>query len=262
MVRANGVIVNADDFGKNESVNQAILEAFEKKYIHRTTLMTNMPAAKQAVELAKQAGLDGKVGIHLNLTEGKPLTDSIRKNPLFCDENGVFHAGFHKSTKSRIIMDQQSVLQMREELRAQLAKYAAWDLTLWHLDSHHHVHTNYPVFRALKPLQKEHAFASIRLSRNLYQGGNALMNLYKSRYNAAVKKCCKETTEFFGSYRDCMEYFGNTDQFGEVTETIKQDFSRFVRMHSLEIMVHPMYDTKGRLTDTDVLMEREAALYG
>ncbi len=50
------IIVNADDFGKNEEVSRAVLEAFEEKLITRTTLMVNMPYADKAVELAKQKG--------------------------------------------------------------------------------------------------------------------------------------------------------------------------------------------------------------
>lgn len=61
------IIINADDYGKNEEINQAISEAFEKKYITRTTLMVNMPYTDKAVELAKQKGFSDRIGIHLNL---------------------------------------------------------------------------------------------------------------------------------------------------------------------------------------------------
>ena len=39
------VIVNADDFGISEEVNNAIKLAFERGLIQRTTLMVNMPYA-------------------------------------------------------------------------------------------------------------------------------------------------------------------------------------------------------------------------
>ena len=69
-----GLIVNADDFGRSESVNRAICEAFEKGRVNSTTLMANMPAAKEAYELAKKGGFADKVGIHLNITEGMPMS--------------------------------------------------------------------------------------------------------------------------------------------------------------------------------------------
>ena len=92
-----GLIRNADDFGKSESVNRAIMTCFEKGFVDRTTLMVNMDAAESAVSLAKSAGFADRVGIHLNLTEGMPLTAPIRSNPLLCDANGRFHAAFRQT---------------------------------------------------------------------------------------------------------------------------------------------------------------------
>ncbi len=66
------LIINADDFGLCESVNKGIVEAHTKGVLTSTTIMANMPAAEQAVELAKNLPTLG-VGVHLNLTNGKPL---------------------------------------------------------------------------------------------------------------------------------------------------------------------------------------------
>ncbi len=240
------VIVHADDFGKSESVNHAIAECFARNLIQRTTIMVNMPAADEAAAIAREQGFAGQVGIHLNLTEGRPLTADIRSNPLLCDEKGNFHAGFQRRTKYRLYMDELTIAQIRKELDAQLEKYGAYGFTLWHIDSHHHVHTNYPVLRALKPLAKKYRFSSVRLSRNLFRGGNPLMRLYKVFYNHAIKKLCLETANYFGSYQDFVAYHN----------TIK----KFPSKYRLEIMVHPMYDEHGTLVDNDFPMEKERIL--
>lgn len=237
------LVINADDFGKSEEVNRAILEAFDKKFIMRTTLMVNMPYADEAVRLARERGLSDRIGIHLNLTEGRPLTEAIRANPFFCDKEGNFHALFHSGMKSRLYMGRRESRQVYEELKAQLEKYRAYGLTLWHVDSHHHVHTDYPVYRVLKRLSRDYSFASVRISRNLYSGGNMLMRLYKKMYNRAVKKLCGKTTDFFGSYKDYADY-------GETLPPKSR----------LEIMVHPMYDD-GVLVDTDIPMKEEKAVW-
>jgi predicted glycoside hydrolase/deacetylase ChbG (UPF0249 family) len=62
------IIANADDFGLNDEVNQAIVEAFEKHMISSATLMANMPGFEEACELAHRHGLLGRIGVHLNLT--------------------------------------------------------------------------------------------------------------------------------------------------------------------------------------------------
>ena len=68
------LIVNADDFGLNEIENRAIAEAFEKGLIDRTTLLVNMPFAEDAMRLASEKGFADRVGLHVNLTSGRPLT--------------------------------------------------------------------------------------------------------------------------------------------------------------------------------------------
>lgn len=248
-------IVNADDFGKSESVNRAITECFAKGMIQRTTIMVNMPAADEAAVLAKEQGFVDKVGIHLNLTEGRPLTSDICNNPLLCDEKGNFHAGFQQTVKYRLYMDELTIAQIRKELEAQIEKYLTYGFTLLHIDSHHHVHTNLPVLRALKPLAEKYEFSSIRLSRNLFRGGNPLMRLYKALYNRTLRKLCRITTDYFGSYKDFAAYFSIALPHMETAE--HNVIKNFLMKHQLEIMVHPMYDVQGVLVDTDIPLEKE-----
>lgn len=236
------IIVNADDFGKNEEVSLAIAEAFDEKLVTRTTLMVNMPYADKAVELARQKGFSGQIGIHLNLTEGCPLTEEIRSNRLFCDEEGYFNALFHSTSKHRLCMNRKAISQIYIELKAQLEKYKEYGLELWHVDSHHHVHTDYPVYCALKRLSREYNFSSIRISRNLYSGGNIFMRFYKYIYNHAIKKLCRNTTDFFGSYQDYKTFV---------------NVKKLSKKSIVEIMVHPIYDENGILMDTDIPMKEE-----
>lgn len=235
------IIRNADDFGKSADVNNAIMTCLRDGLIDRTTLMVNMPYADEAVELAGKEGFGDRIGIHLNLTEGMPLTEGIRKNPLFCGPDGRFHALFCQSTKYRLYMDNLSRKEIYQELSAQLKKYADYGLTLFHVDSHHHVHTNYPIFLAVKSLSREYDFASIRLSRNLFHGGNPVMKLYKDIYNGKVKKLCRTTTDLFGSFNDFAAYDND------------EGLSDLVSKKSVEIMLHPMYKN-GVLMDTDTPM--------
>ena len=85
------VTINADDYGWSKSCSLAILEAYEKKYITTTTMMSTGAFFDEAVKLIKDSGLKDHVGIHFDLTEGYPLTSRIRNEPFFCDSNGAFH---------------------------------------------------------------------------------------------------------------------------------------------------------------------------
>lgn len=234
------IIVNADDFGKNRQVNEAICAAFAKGLIHRTTLMANMPYAAEAMDMARQHGFDSQVGIHLNLTEGRPLTDELASNREICDENGMFTADFHRNTFKRFVLASAITKQIRAELDAQLARYEELGGTLFHVDSHHHVHTDLSVLKALRPLIKKYNVKSVRLGRNLYHGGNKLMRLYKKYLNRELSSYNEDRTDYFGSAKD-FENFGPNDDF--------------CNRNNIEVMVHPLYNEDGILLDTDYPLE-------
>ena len=253
------LIVNADDFGISEEVNNAIKECFNKGYINRTTVMVNMPFAKEAYEIATENGFADKVGLHVNLTAGMPITEGIKSNSDFCDIEGRFNAAFYRSTRKRLHMDKDSIKDITEEIRAQIDKYIELGFTLNHIDSHHHVHTNYPVFKALRSLSKEYSFSSIRLSRNLYEGGSLLNRIYKNIFNRNIKRICGTTTDYFGSFSDAAMYFADEPGDKSLDDATKK-MSEFCNKNDLEIMVHPMYK-EGILVDTDIPFEKEILLY-
>ena len=229
------LIVNADDFGSSESVNAAICEAFERSLIDRTTLMANMSFAADAIDLAKEKGFADRVGIHINLTSGRPLSEAMKSDRIMCDENGVFTGDFARSMKARFSLPKEAREHVREEIRAQFDRYRELGGTLWHVDSHHHVHTDPSIWRELKKVMKDYPVTSVRLSRNMYSGGNALMRLYKRLFNASVKSRCKGHPEYFGSAEDYCRF--------------AEDHPGFADDREVEVMVHPVYDAKGQLMD-------------
>ena len=87
------LIMNGDDFGITRGVNAAMIDCFSKGYLSSTSMMVNMPAAKEASELMK-AYPKLSVGIHLNLTVGKPLTDC----PSLVKADGTFNKNMLKDS--------------------------------------------------------------------------------------------------------------------------------------------------------------------
>jgi len=68
------IIVNADDFGYSNAINYGIIDAYKEGVLTSTTLMVDMPGTIHAINLMKEnPGLG--VGLHLNFTLGKPLTN-------------------------------------------------------------------------------------------------------------------------------------------------------------------------------------------
>ncbi len=230
-------IVNADDFGISKEVNEAIRESFEKRIITNTTLMVNMPYAGEAVELAREQGFSERVGLHLNLTAGKPLTKKITRFPMFCDRDGNFNAKFHLSTSTRLHIGKKASQAVREEIEAQICRYLSYGLPEKHLDSHHHVHTDLSIFKQARPIIQSYGFRSVRISRNMYDTTTWFNAQYKRYYNKEIRKMDMVSADYFGSFKDYTAYRGKLPDNSLV-----------------EIMLHPMYSDSGELMDTKTPM--------
>ena len=63
------LIVNADDFGRSASINQAVIRAHREGILTTASLMVNEPAVEEAVALARENPELG-VGLHLTLLCG------------------------------------------------------------------------------------------------------------------------------------------------------------------------------------------------
>jgi hypothetical protein len=130
------LIVNADDFGLSEGVNRGIILAHNQGIVTSTTAMVTMPWIDHGVSLLKDApGL--KVGLHLNMTLGKPLTDC----PSLVKANGDFYKPKEHPDVSKFA---------KEEIKKEF--WAQYDLFLLkfkmkptHLDTHLYSHQKYGI---------------------------------------------------------------------------------------------------------------------
>lgn len=232
---AKMIIVNADDYGCSHEVNEAIKESFLKGYIDRTTLMVNMPYADEAVQMARNAGYADKVGLHLNLTTGRPITDKCKVSVF--TNNGEFNNLFYKVDKrKRFYLSRSERSILRAEVEAQIEKYKDYCLPLMHLDAHHHVHTNLSTARIIITAAKKAGFKSVRICRS-----------YPDIKESALKK-------FFKIYINKLFRRVNCDKCKELYMLQRTDFqtTKFGWYHDeceLEIECHPMYGNGGMLLD-------------
>lgn len=216
------LIINADDFGLNESCTKAICQAFSESLITDTTMVANGTAFVEAVECIQKLGLQNKIGIHFNLTEGKPLTRAIASMPSF-SENGAFHGKINRVKQ----LSKAEKSAVYEELSAQVEKLEQAGIEITHADSHHHIHTGIFIAPLFARVCKEHGINKVRLHRNI-GSISKVKRIVKKLYNHWLHTEGFKTTEFFGSMED-VECVGVRDD--------------------LEIMVHPEFDQHGKLID-------------
>jgi len=143
---ARRLIVNADDFGRSESINRAVIRAHREGILTTASLMTNERAFAQAVELARENPALG-VGLHLTLICGHSALPPERipelVNPdLEFDANPtrVGMRYFFRGT----LRD-----QLRAEIHEQFKRFAETGLPLDHVNGHLHLHLHPTVFRIL-----------------------------------------------------------------------------------------------------------------
>ena len=217
------IIINGDDFGMNESCSRAIAEAFAKGLITDTTAMANGDWFFEAIELACEKDFSDRIGVHLNLTEGKPLTDEI------CGFSGFVTDGrFNKRavSLSRELTDAEYEA-VYAELKAQIFRLQNAGITITHADSHHYIHNSLYLLPVVTQVCKDLGVSKLRLRRNLSET-DAATAAEISAYNTSLRAQGFITADYFGR---------------------PEDIARREIPDCTELLVHPDYDKNSVLID-------------
>jgi len=153
------IVINADDFGRSDSVNKAVAQAHTKGVLTSATVMANMPAADKAVKIAKKLPTLG-VGVHLNLSEGRPILKDARTECLL-NNDGLF-----AYSPVKLALLSTAIHSIRNAIRAELTAQIQWlidnGLKPTHLDSHRHIHSFPAIFTIVCELARRFRIAAIR----------------------------------------------------------------------------------------------------
>ena len=141
------LVINADDFGLTPGVTYGILDAMRRGAVTSTTMMVNTAAACLAAELVREdPGL--QVGLHLNVSLGRPLSDcpSLLRDgcfvkPAVLGSDAVYHSE-----------------DLNREAEAQFQRFLELTGRLpTHLDSHLYAHQKLQkVGQAVRALADRH----------------------------------------------------------------------------------------------------------
>jgi len=131
------LIVTADDFGAAIEVNEAVERAHRDGILTAASLMVAGAAAADAVTRAKSMPTL-RVGLHLVLVEGKPVLPASAV-PDLVDSSGHFRTDMARAGAAMFFLPKVRA-QLRAEIQAQFAAFAATGLTLDHVNAHKHFH--------------------------------------------------------------------------------------------------------------------------
>lgn len=140
------LIVNADDFGRTSSINQAVIRAHREGILTSASLMVNEAACSEAVTWARENPMLG-VGLHLTLLCGKSALDP-GKIPGLVNARGEF-SNSPVGAGMRYFFNRNLRDQLRAEIHAQFEKFRATGLSLDHVNAHLHLHLHPVIFGIL-----------------------------------------------------------------------------------------------------------------
>jgi predicted glycoside hydrolase/deacetylase ChbG (UPF0249 family) len=138
---AKVLIINADDFGYCPRRNAAIIDLFRRQVISSTSLLLNGDYASQARTLATLYHIP--IGLHLNLTEGRPITTDLTRIRSLVDVYGMMHG----KIGLRNAIDEGSIdmTHVEYEIEMQFRQYRQWitdGQCPMHIDGHQHIHVH------------------------------------------------------------------------------------------------------------------------
>jgi len=155
------LIVNADDLGWTEGVNQGIVDAHRRGLVTSTSLLANGPAFESAVAIFRNH-LELGVGVHLNLSDGAPAAEPNRVQKLL-NKAGRLEGG-PESLLVRIATRKFRAEDVEQEWDAQIRKIKAAGISPTHLDGHKHVHMLPGLFEVALRLAKKHGIGAVRVA--------------------------------------------------------------------------------------------------
>jgi chitin disaccharide deacetylase len=155
------LIVNADDLGADKARNAGIIEAIAAGVVTSVSILPTGPAFADAVRRLRSGKLPHiSLGIHFNLSEGKPLSSGLR---LLTAPDGHF---LGKKPAQRLLVrqgDSELEREIRSELGAQIAVFQNAGIPIDHLDGHQHVHVFPAAVRLCSEAAREHGIRWIRV---------------------------------------------------------------------------------------------------
>lgn len=140
------LIITADDCGLSEANNRHVLDLHERGYLTAASVLTNYPAHRHALEIFRSCkGLD--LGVHLNLTDGVPVTQFAPHHAHLLGSDRRFRDKFSLYLRG-LFFNKDAIRWLRNELDLQMRHCLVAGVEPQHITTHHHFHT-LPILREI-----------------------------------------------------------------------------------------------------------------
>jgi hopanoid biosynthesis associated protein HpnK len=268
------LIVNADDLGWTLGVNRGIAQAHRNGIVTSASLLANGRAFEAGVQTACESPRLG-VGVHLNLSDGKPVAPPEHVKSLL-DENGDFSGG-PEALLFRLTAKSLETKEVETEWHAQIEKVRAAGIRPTHLDGHKHVQMLPGLFVVALRLAKKHGIEAVRVAHEasrlraaLTSGGEPAGLMLKQGVQARGLKLLARDARGMAERAGIgtADYFCGIAQTGVLTKKGVQQLLASLPEGTTELMCHPGYADaeletsatrlqKSRQTELEILTDSE-----
>ncbi|MEA2707019.1 MAG: hypothetical protein QOH22_1807 [Gemmatimonadaceae bacterium] len=230
------LIVNADDYGISRGVTTGIIEAAERGVVTAASVIVNLPGFHDA---AQRAGSRPSLslGLHLNLTAGKPLTAAPS---LTHRKTGIFYT--LPVLVARASVGRIDSSEVMRECAAQLDRMAEVGIAPTHLDSHRHVHAHPALWPAVIAAASSRGISNVRVpTEPLWANARD----WKATLKKAGLLMCSRTLRGRAEHSVANHFFGVSLQGGKSFATRLFALIPKLPEGTTELMTHPGYADAG-----------------
>ena len=233
------LIINADDFGLHEDINNGIIDAFQNGCLTSTSIMASAPAFDHAISLARANPTLG-IGIHLTLVGGVAPVLPVEEVPTLVDENGLFYPNYIEFIK-RFYLGKVKKVEIIHELRAQIRKVLETEIPVTHVDSHQHLHVLPGITSMVVSLCRQHNLTNIRLPEESYSDSYGYSASLGRKIGRDGLSFCAHLArkKFSQAGIEGPDYFYGMLAGGNISIPVVENFLDAMEDGVSEIMTHP-----------------------
>lgn len=238
------LIINADDFGKDEVSTQEITKLIEIGAISSTTIMANGLCLEECKKV-HDAHTKISFGVHLCLSEFASLTKSpVLYKYGITDENGIF---IRLAILKRWYLPRELKTALFNELCAQIDYLTSLGFKISHADSHQHVHLHYRFMPIFDAVLKKYGILKVRRCKPLtkMKGPRQIISNLRNILVDRVYTRDYITTAAFGNY-----------------DAYLQQPALFAKGDTIELMCHPGHNNPHYVKETEQVAQKAALKLG
>jgi predicted glycoside hydrolase/deacetylase ChbG (UPF0249 family) len=244
------LIVNADDYNTDSERNRGILQAARDGMVTSVSVIAGMPWDDTVIELKNILGR--RIGLHLNLTQGKPLAAGLKT---LVNEYGFFYP--RQTAWRKALLGTFDMKEVEEEFAAQIEHLTAAGITPDHIDGNNHIHVFPGIARVAGSLAQRYGISRIRLPQETFSRWKQwiqpkalkkyFIGLLSCRARPLFKSCGLRFTDHFAGI-----------QFPRVAQAAAlKAFLARVPEGTTELMCHPGYQNRAENPFSTSERERE-----